>query len=408
MVLNLLSKVTGARSNRSLWRITGDTRPKQIRTAKNAEEQKAGGNGGRGTPGDRQPKDKLASPDTHHTGPAHSASEHVRRYLIVYTILSVIIALPVGYYSEGFTTVNSRFFSNLVIFFAILTVYPSMVQLRSEGLAKTFKSWRPILASLIYVFLFSPIIAFTLAPTLGSNEIGIGFVAANVVPASSASLGYVLIAGGSIELATALAVLSLVVAIPAIPFFLSIYGGQVSSAVPVLPIMTSVLYILVLPFLAGQLTRYVVLKKKGPLLINKTIRPCYLSLTTMLSMFALIFVLVDKEAALIITKPQIVGEIIGYQSAIIVGILIVSMLVSKAMHLSYEDHQAVAFISVTKNQSVAAAIATLDLSPAAALPLAIIPMIQPVIAIIYIHLERPVRKLFALPEKALLTVSADK
>ena len=119
----------------------------------------------------------------------------------------------------------------------------------------------------------------------------------------------------------------------------------------------------------------------------------------MLSMFALIFVLVAKEASVMITKPQIVGYIIGFQSAIIVGILIVSILVSRAMRLSYEDHQAVAFISVTKNQSVAAAIATMALNSVSALAPAIIPMIQPVIAIIYIHLEKSVRKVHLVSPK---------
>jgi ACR3 family arsenite transporter len=331
----------------------------------------------------------------HHASRLHLASEHVRKYLILYTLLSVASAVPAGYYSQDFTAANKGLFSNLVIFFAILTIYPSMVQLKTEGLAKTFKLWKPIFVSLIYVFLLSPIIAFTLAPTFGNNQIGIGFLAANVVPASSASLGYVLIAGGSIELATALAVLSLVIAIPAIPFFLSLYGGQVSVTTPTIPIMTSVLYILILPLIAGQLTRYPIRKKKGVSFVNTTIRP-YLSLATMLSMFALIFVLVDKEAAVMITKPELVGYIIGYQSAIIIGILVVSMIVSRLMRFSYEDHQAVAFISVTKNQSVAAAIATMALNPASALAPAIIPMIQPVIAIVYIHFEKPVRRFFAL------------
>jgi ACR3 family arsenite transporter len=102
-----------------------------------------------------------------------------------------------------------------------------------------------------------------------------------------------------------------------------------------------------------------------------------------------------------IAKPQVVGYIIGFQSAIIVGILLVSVLVSRAMRLSYEDHQAVAFISVTKNQSVAAAIATLALSPASALSPAIIPMVQPVLAIVYINLEKRVRSFLALPSKPL-------
>ncbi|MDG6998697.1 MAG: arsenic resistance protein [Nitrososphaerota archaeon] len=338
----------------------------------------------------------MAITDAHHLSRLHLVSEHVRKYLILYTLLSVLIAIPVGYYSSAFTATNKELFSNLVIFLAILTIYPSMIQLKTEGLANSFRSWRAMIISLIYVFILSPIIAFALAPTFGNSEVGLGFVTANIVPASSASLGYVLIAGGSIELATALAVLSLVIAIPAIPFFLSLYGSQVSTSVPILPVMMSVVYILVLPFIAGQLTRYPVMKKKGASFVNKTIRP-YLSLATMLSMFALIFVLVEKEASVMITKPQLVGYVIGFQSAIIIGILLVSIVVSRAMHLSYEDHQAVAFISVTKNQSVAAAIATMALNPVSALAPAIIPMIQPVIAIVYIHLEKPIRKLFERP-----------
>ncbi|MDG6933804.1 MAG: arsenic resistance protein [Nitrososphaerota archaeon] len=338
------------------------------------------------------------NPESRGAGKLQRASEHVRKYLILYTILSVAIALPIGYHSSGFTIANRGLLSNLVIFFAILTIYPSMIQLKTEGFVKSLKSWKQILVSLIYVFVLSPIIAFGLAPTFGNDQIGVGFVTANIVPASSASLGYVLIAGGSIELATALAVLSFVIAIPAIPLLLNFYGSQVSTAISTIPVLLSVFYILVLPFAAGQLTRYPLLRKKGSSFVNKTLRP-YLSLATMLSMLSLIFVLVDKEASVMISKPRIVGEIIGYQSAIIVGILIVSILVSRMMHFSYEDHQAVAFISVTKNQSVAAAIATLALNPISALPPAIIPMIQPVIAIIYIHLEKTIKAFFQLPHE---------
>lgn len=98
---------------------------------------------------------------------------------------------------------------------------------------------------------------------------------------------------------------------------------------------------------------------------------------------------------MMVAKPQTVGYIIGFQSAIIVGMLVISVLVSRAMHLSYEDHQAVAFISVSKNQSVAAAIATMALNPVSAIAPSIIPMIQPILSIIYINLEKPVRKLLA-------------
>lgn len=319
-------------------------------------------------------------------------SEHIRKYLIIYTLLSVSVAIPFGYYTRQFTTFNKGLFSDLVILFAIMTIYPSMIQLKTEGFAKELRSWKNILVSLLYVFALSPLVAFIVGPTLGTS-IGSGFVVSNIVPASSASIGYVLIAGGSIELATALAIVSLVVSIPAIPLILGLYSSQASISIPVEPIMMSIVYILVLPLIVGQITRYLLIRWKGMATVNRSSKK-YLSLITMISMLALIFVLVDKEASVIISMPQIVGYLIVYQSAIILGILALSILVSRLLHVSYEDHQAVAFISVTKNQSVAAAIAVFALNPEAALAPAVIPMIQPVLAIVYIHLEKSVKKLF--------------
>lgn len=320
-------------------------------------------------------------------------SEHVRKYLILYTLIAVGLAIPAGYYTRQFTAANRELFSDLVILFAVMTIYPSMIQLKTEGFTKELRSWKPISVSLVYVFILSPLIAFVLGPTMGTS-IGTGFVVSNIVPASSASLGYVLIAGGSIELATALAIVSLAVSVPAIPLILDLYGSQASVSIPVEPIMLSVLYILVLPLIAGQITRYLLIKWKGPATVSKSSRK-YLSLTTMISMLALIFVLVDKEASVIVSMPQTVGYLIGYQSAIIVGILVLSIIVSRIMHFSYEEHQAVSFISVTKNQSVAAAIAVFALNSEAALAPAVIPMIQPILAVIYIHLEKSVKKVFS-------------
>ena len=50
------------------------------------------------------------------------ASEHVRKYLILYTLISVAIAVSIGYYSQDFTAANKGLFSNLVIFFSFLDI----------------------------------------------------------------------------------------------------------------------------------------------------------------------------------------------------------------------------------------------------------------------------------------------
>jgi len=322
-----------------------------------------------------------------------SISMHVKKYLIVYTLLSILISIPFGYYTKNFTAHNKELLSNLVILFAIATIYPSMVQLRTEGedIKKAFKSWKIIGISMLYVFVLSPLLAYIFAPSLG--KAGVGFFVGNIVPASSSSIGYVLIVDGSIEIATALSVLSLIIAIPAIPIFLSLYGSHHSTVIPITPILSALIYILVIPFIAGQLTRYPLYKKKGKTFVNETLKP-YLSLATMLSMLALIFVLVEKISTIIISKPATIILIIVYEAVVILVVLAIAIIVSKAMHFSYKDHQALTFTSITKNQSVAAAIAVMALTPMAAIAPAVIPMIQPVIAILYIQMEGKVRKMF--------------
>jgi len=306
----------------------------------------------------------------------------------------VLSGLVIGHYSGGLLASAKSLISDLVIILAILTIYPSMIQMKTDGLLSHIKSYKPIVISLIYVFIMSPIMAILLSSALGNPSIASGFVVSNVVPASSASMGYVLIAGGSLELATVLAVVSVVVAVPTIPLIMNLYSSQMHFTFPITSVMISVLYILIVPLIVGQLTRYTLFRVKGQVLVNLVSKK-YLSLVTMLSMFALIFVLVLREAPVIISKPGIVIYLVGFQTIIIVGILALSVFVSRWINLSYEDHQALTLISISKNQSVAAAIAVLSLNPIAALAPSVIPMIQPILIIVYLHLEKSIRLLFS-------------
>jgi len=305
----------------------------------------------------------------------------VRKYLILLTILSALLALAFN----NILVLDKTLISNLVVFLAILTIYPSMIQLKMEGLM-SIKQFRQIVLSMFYVFIVSPALAFLIAPRLGDPHIGVGYVMANVVPASSASLGYVLIAGGSIELATILSILTLFIGIPVIPFLIRLYSGSVSIPVPIEPIITSLIEVLLLPLIVGQLTRYLIIKSKGLPYVEKTIKP-HLSLATMLSMLALVFVLVLNQATRIIKNPVIAILIIFYQSIVLVALLLISLLISKFFKISYEDHQALSLISITKNQSVAAAMAVSALGPQSALAPALIPIIQPILAVAYLSLE---------------------
>jgi len=312
----------------------------------------------------------------------NSLNNVVKKYFILISILSALLALALG----NVLVLDKTLTSNLVVFCAILTIYPSMIQLKMEGLLKSVKRLRQIALSIFYVFIVSPALAFLIAPHLGNPTIGVGYVMANVVPASSASLGYVLIAGGSIELATILAVLTLFIGIPVAPFLIRLYSGSVSIPVPIEPIITSLIEVLLLPRIVGQLTRYLIIKSKGLPYVEKTIKP-HLSLATMLALAALIFVLMLNQARGVAKNPAIAILIIFYQSIVIAALLLVSLLIDKFFKISYEDHQALSLISMTKNQSVAAAMAVSTLGPQSALAPALLPMLQSIIAIAYLSLE---------------------
>ncbi len=331
-------------------------------------------------------------------------ARHMRRYLIAYTFLSLMVGVLVGLKFAGFFKSNPTLVKNLIVFFAILTIYPSMVQLKTEELARSVRMFKEIVISMFFVFLLAPFLAMAFAKLFSDIDLALGFVTSNVVPASSASIGFVLIAEGNIELATILAVLSLFGALPAIPIYLSFYASVSAVRIPIDKIVSAVLYTLVTPFVAGQVTRFLLVyrrvkgmegeeKFKKMMAIEMKLKPI-LSLATMVTMLILIALLVASKAEVIVEKPRIVEEIVALQSAMLTTLFGAITILDKIFKLTYRDHMAVAFISATKNQSVAAAIAVMALSLKSAIVPALIPIIQAPIVIGYLHLHPWLRKVF--------------
>ena len=365
-------------------------------------------------------------------------SSHVKRNLLMYTVAALLIGLIIGYAYSDFFKSHPTEVKNIIIAMAILTIYPSMIQLRTENLARSAKRIKEILIGMVFVFLAAPVIAFIFARAIQDPYVSLGFVTSNVVPASSASIGYVLLAEGNIELSTILAVFSLIGAMGAVPAYVGFYAGIASIPLPMNKIVQSIVYTLLTPFIAGQLTRYYFIKKRSHVHVKaafkekvnvkshafdclvkaaekdlqllekdfkrlascverrleKRVRP-YLSLATMISMLVLISLLIANKSTLLIQKPLIALEILALQATMLGILLTLITFLDKIMHIKYGEHSAIAFISATKNQSVAAAIAVMALGPRAAIPPALIPAIQAPIAIIYLQLLPKIRRFFS-------------
>ncbi len=364
-------------------------------------------------------------------------SEHLRKYLLLYIVIAMIVALPIGYHFAPFIKTHKSDMKDIILTLAILTLFPSMVQLKVERFGSEIRGKvLETVVGLIVIFVVAPVIAIFLAGYIANKAVSIGFVAANSVPASSASIAYVLLAEGNIEFATILAIISILGALGTVPAYVSLYAKSISVNVPVKILAESLGIALLTPFFVGQLTRYYLVKRRARSVlrnpdidlpckrvekphrsleeaishiedaleciegrIGKRIKP-YLSIWTMVAMLILIGSLIASKASLLISKPAIAGQIIGMQLGVYAVIIVTLIAVTKALSMSYEDHSALAFIALTKNESVAAAVSVMAIGAAAAIPAALIPAIQPVIAVLYLWLLPALKRILKMKSAA--------
>jgi len=320
-------------------------------------------------------------------------AEHLRKYLLIYTLASILLALLIGSQNSFITSISSKDYSLLVEALAIATILPSMITLKGGELVKVTKMWRESLIALIYAYIVTPVLAWFLALLVNDKLLGLGYFISNIVPASSGALGYIMIASGNVELAAMLIMLITPLAILIIPGYLTLYSSITVVEVPITEVVESLVIVLLVPLLVGQLIRYYLLRVKYPGYVDKELKP-YLSLATMLSMLILVFVLIARKTSVFISKPWVAVEILSYQTVLTLIMIFLLLLVNRMLGVRYREHQTITLITITKNQSVAAAIVTSSLSGGMAmLAPALIPAIQPVLAIIYLHLENYVKKM---------------
>jgi len=322
----------------------------------------------------------------------------LKRRLLHFTILAIIIAIVIGYSFPSLTKIPKTIYSYWIMTLAIFTILPSMIMMRGWELKKAAKMWREVLLGVVYAYLLGPFLAYLLAFALPEPTLRIGYFLSNIVPISAAALSYVMLAKGNIELGTVILVVLALLTLPLVPLYLGIYGSMVSVHVPVNKVLFVVAVTLFLPLIIGQSIRYLSVKKKCACYAEKEMAP-YLSIIAMVSLLLLVFSLVLRKAPVIVKKPELAALVWGLQATIVFTLIGLTLIIDKLLGIKYEDHQALAFVSITKNQSIPAAIAVMSIGGLAVLPPALIPAIQPVLAITYLHMEDKVRKFLGSKEE---------
>ncbi|MEM5948128.1 bile acid:sodium symporter [Spirochaetia bacterium 38H-sp] len=320
-------------------------------------------------------------------------TEHLKKNLMWYALLSIAVGWSLGVLFPGFVVANKSVLSVLITVFVFMMIYPMMINLNLEKIPGVLKKPKPIIMTVLYNFVITPLISILLVKLfIHDQEIALGFMLVMLIPGSSMSLGYTGLVEGGLEIAT-VAMGFIFVLIPIfLPFFIHILGKAYNIAIPLGLLLKTVVLVLIVPMFAGDITRRIIIKSKGENGFKK-IKPLFsfISMITMLFMVTLIFML----KAPVLFKNWTVVVNLAFVTLIYLAIMFPLMtVVNKLFKIDYKEHMAIAFLSTGKNNGTAIAIAMLAFSAMVAIPAAILPLFQIIFSIAYVHLHKKIREYF--------------
>ena len=323
-----------------------------------------------------------------------SLQEHLNRWMLAYVSLAILVGLLAGDGLAGIAKSQAGLLGGLTTAAVFLIIYPMMVNVRFEALLRAGRNLRGIGIALLFNFVWAPLVGWVLATVFLSDPLlALGFLLVMVVPCSSMAIGYTGLAKGDLELATVVVALSFVLAIVAVPVWMSLFASSYAVPVPIGDLISSILTVLLAPMVLGYATRRGLLRWLGPVRFG-AIAPLFPALS-LLGMYAIVFLIFFGKATLIIDRWQTVA-ILLVPNAIFIGLsLVVLTGLDRRLGMGFEEHMAVAFTSTGKNNGTAIAIATTAFSPLVAIPAATMPIFQILLMVGYLKIAPRVRHYYA-------------
>jgi ACR3 family arsenite transporter len=331
--------------------------------------------------------------------------DHLNKYLLLYVLLAMALGLVVGYPNAAWTSKNTGTVSNLTTLAVFFIIYPMMINLKLEALLKVGKNVKGLLLAVLFNFVWAPLLGWLLAKVFLTDPLlSLGYLLVMVVPCSSMSIGYTGLSEGNLELATVAVALSFVLAIVAVPFWMTIFAANYQVPVPIHDMLMSILEVLIAPMLLGYLTRWILTHWLGEERFQK-LRYLFPSLS-LLAMYGIVFMIFFSKATMIVNKWQTVLLLLVPNGLFIAITLIVMTWVNRRLKLPYRDNMAIVFASTGKNNGTAIAIATTAFSPMVAIPAATMPIFQILFLVLYLKMADWLRGYFGEKRKAAIPVQS--
>lgn len=292
------------------------------------------------------------------------------RYLTLWIFLAMIFGVSLGYFFPGISIRVNSFSSgttNIPLAIGlILMMYPPLAKVDYALLPQIFKDKKVISISLLLNWIIGPVLMFILAVIFLRNdpEFMIGLILIGLARCIAMVIVWNDLAKGNREYAALLIALNSIFQIVSYSFLVWLFInvlpqklglGNFSVSVPIKEVKESVLIYLGIPFLAGFLSRYFLIKSKGKEWYNRKFIPIISPVT----LYALLFTIVlmfSLKGDKILELPMDVIKIAIPLVIYFILMFFLSFFINKLMKVPYDKNASIAFTATGNNFELAIAV----------------------------------------------------